>query len=188
MLRAKDYALELGRTYINPCLGDTLIAGQGTVALEIIEELPELAMIVTPVGGGGLLAGTACLLRHVAPQVRIAGAQSVSTAAMSRSIANDRVTHVEAVPTLADGLAGDIDENALDIGKNALDEIAVIDEASIAGAIAFLAEHEGMVVEGAGAVGVGALLDERITARFPCVVVVSGRNIDPDVYAKIVNV
>jgi threonine dehydratase len=187
MIRAKDYALELNRTYINPCLGNDLIAGQGTVALEIIEELPDLAMLIVPVGGGGLLAGSGCLLRRLAPHVRIAGAQSVNTSAMSRSIANGRLTHVDGAPTLADGLAGDIDESALEIGQKALDEIAVLDEASIADAIAFLAEHENLVVEGAGAVGVAAVLDERIKVRIPTVIVVTGRNIDPETYSGIVN-
>jgi threonine dehydratase len=85
MERAKAIAAESGRYYINPCLGDTLIAGQGTVALEIIEELPELTCVVLPVGGAGLLAGTGSLLRRLAPDVRIVGAQSVNTAAMARS-------------------------------------------------------------------------------------------------------
>ena len=90
MVRAKAFASERGLTYIYPCLGDTLIAGQGTVALEILEELPRVAMVVTPVGGAGLLAGTGSLLRRKAPKVRIAGAQSVNTGAMSRSLAAGR--------------------------------------------------------------------------------------------------
>ena len=188
MVRAKDFALERRLTFINPCLGDTLIAGQGTVALEILEELPEVRLLVTPVGGGGLLAGTGCLLRRVAPEIRIAGAQSVHTAAMSRSLAEGRVTHIDSVPTLADGLAGDIDDAALDIGRRALDEITALDEQSIANAIGFLAREERLIVEGAGAVGVAALLDERLKLLFPCVVIVSGRNIDPEKYAAIVGI
>ena len=122
MVRAKKFAADHDVTFINPCLGDTLIAGQGTVALEIVQDLPGVAMVVTPVGGAGLLAGTGSFLRRVAPHVRIAGAQSVNTAAMSLSLTAGKVTHIDSLPTLADGLAGDIDEFAFDIGKKALDE------------------------------------------------------------------
>jgi len=183
MVRAKEFAREHGVTYINPCLGDTLIAGQGTVALEIFEELPNVAMVVTPVGGAGLLAGTGSLLRRVAPEVRIAGAQSVNTAAIAKSLAAGRVTHIDSVPTLADGLAGDIDDFALDIGRHALDELAVLDEAAIARAIGFLAREEGLIVEGAGAVGVAAVLEGKLKLSFPAVIIVSGRNIDPERHA-----
>ncbi len=186
MTRAKALAAERDVMYINPCLGDTLIAGQGTVALEIMEDLPAVAMVVTPVGGAGLLAGTGSWLRRRAPHVRIAGAQSVNTAAMSRSLAEGAVTHIESVPTLADGLAGDIDEFALDIGRKALDELAVLDEAAIARAIGWLSREEGLVVEGAGAVGVAAVLEGALGLKFPAVVIVSGRNIDPEKHAAAV--
>src|SRR3712207_1949449 len=90
MAAAKAFAAERGLTFINPCLGDPLLAGQGTVALEILSDLPSVASIVVPVGGGGLLGGIASLARRVAPDVRILGAQSVNTAAMSRSVAAGR--------------------------------------------------------------------------------------------------
>src|SRR3712207_438643 len=90
MVAAKAFAVERGLTYVNPCLGDALLAGQGTVALEILSDLPSVASIVVPVGGGGLLGGIASLARRVAPDVRILGAQSVNTAAMSRSVAAGR--------------------------------------------------------------------------------------------------
>lgn len=179
MVRARAFAGERGTTYIHPCLGEALIAGQGTVALEVLEDLPDLATIVVPVGGAGLLAGTGSLLRRTAPSVRISGAQSVHTAAMSRSLAAGRVTHIEHHSTLADGLAGDIDEFALDVGRKALDELTVLEEAEIARAIRFLIAEEGLTVEGAGAVGVGALLKGTITPTFPCVAIITGCNIDP---------
>ena len=80
------YARDTGATFVHPCLGEPLIAGQGTVALEILEDLPSLETMILPIGGAGLLAGTGVLLRHVAPRVRILGAQSVHTAAMARSL------------------------------------------------------------------------------------------------------
>ena len=179
MTRARAFAAQKELTYIHPCLGETLIAGQGTVALEILEDLPEVKSIVAPVGGAGLLAGVGSLVRRVAPEVRIAGAQSVNTAAMSRSLAAGKLTHIESRSTLADGLAGDIDEFALDVGRHALDEICTLEETEIARAIRFLIAQENLTVEGAGAVGVGGILKGALTLRFPCVVIITGRNIDP---------
>ena len=175
-----------GAPFINPCLGETLLAGQGTVGLEIIEDLPDVESIVVPVGGGGLLGGIGSIVRRVAPHVRILGAQSVNTAAMASSLAAGRIVEIASVPTLADGLAGQIDGEAFDIGSRALDGIVTLTEDEIAGAIAWLRREEDETVEGAGAVGVGALLSGRFDAlRSPVVVVVSGGNIDPDVHARV---
>jgi threonine dehydratase len=188
MAAAIAFAQDTGATFINPCLGNSLLAGQGTVALEIMRQLPATSTVVTPVGGGGLLGGMATLLRHQHPRVRIVGAQSVNTAAMARSIANDRVTEIEHVRTLADGLAGQIDEEALDIGRFSLDEIVTLTEDEIGDAIAWLSREENRVVEGAGSVGAGAILSgrARVTA-FPAVVVLSGKNIDPAVHAEVLS-
>jgi threonine dehydratase len=176
---ATAYAVQHGAMFIHPCLGDPLIAGQGTVALEILEDLPSLGTIVVPVGGAGLLAGTGVLLRHLAPEVRILGAQSVRTAAMAKSIAADRVVPIPSEPTLADGLAGGIDDFALDVGRHALDGIATIDEDAIAAGIRFLHAEEGIVAEGSGAVGVAALRTGALRVeRFPAAIVITGRNID----------
>jgi threonine dehydratase len=179
MVLAKDHAAQHDIPFINPCLGDPLLAGQGTVALEIVEELPEVAAVVVCVGGGGLLGGVGCFLRPVAPAVRILGAQSDQTAAMSRSLAAGRLVEIPSAPTLADGLAGQIDEEALEIGRHALDGIVTLTEEEIGRAIAWLARHEGVTVEGAGAVAVGALLHGHLPdLPTPAVAIVSGRNID----------
>ena len=186
MVNAKAYAAQRGAQYINPCLGDPLLAGQGTVGLEILEERPETATIVLPVGGGGLLGGVASIVRRVAPEIRIIGAQSVNTAAMARSLDASRVVDIPSVPTLADGLAGQIDAEALDIGQHGLDEMVVLDEEQIAAAIAWLARVEDAIVEGSGAVGVGALLERKArTLRTPAVVVISGGNIDRAVHERV---
>ncbi|HXY29840.1 MAG TPA: threonine/serine dehydratase [Gemmatimonadaceae bacterium] len=187
MARAKAHAASSGMTFIHPCLGAELVAGQGTVALEILEDLPGVATIVVPVGGGGLLAGTGSLLRRVAPGVRIIGAQSVHTAAMARSIDARAVVSIPVVPTLADGLAGDIDAFALDVGQHSLDQILTVSEESIGDAIAWLAHNESLVVEGSGAVGVAAILDGTLgSQRGPLAVVVSGRNIDPERHRAVI--
>ena len=179
MTAAKEFAAARGLTYINPCLGDALLAGQGTVALEILTDLPDVSSIVVPVGGGGLLGGVASLVRRVAPDVRILGAQSVNTAAMSRSVAAGRVVEIPVAATLADGLAGQIDEEALDIGLNGLDDIVTLTEEEIARTIAWLARTHDTTAEGAGAVGVGAALLRKLTRlSTPAAIVVSGGNID----------
>jgi threonine dehydratase len=175
---AKAFAAERGATYINPCLGEMLLAGQGTVALEILGDIPELATLVVNVGGGGLLGGCASLVRAVAPRVKIVGAQSENTAAMSRSLAAGHLVEIESLPTLADGLAGQIDDEAFDIGRHGLDEMVVLSEAEITRAIAWLWEAEHQRVEGAGACGVGAVLLEHVRVATPAAIVVSGGNID----------
>jgi threonine dehydratase len=174
------FAARSGAPYVDPCTGAELLAGQGTVALEIVEELPEVAAVVTPVGGGGLLGGIASFLRRIAPHVRIAGAQTAHTDAMARSLAADGVVAIENHPTIADGLAGQIDDYALDIGRHALDEITALPEDAVAAAIAWLAREEHVVAEGAGAVGVAAILAGQLASLpAPLAIIVSGGNIDP---------
>ena len=169
-----------GREYINPCLGDPLLYGQGTVALEILGELQSCRALVVNVGGGGLLGGCATFVRGERPDVRIYGAQSVNTAAMAKSMAAGRVVEIESVPTLADGLAGQIDDDALDLGRHGLDGIATVTEEEIAEAIAWLFREHGEKVEGAGACGVAAILSGKLKPETPCAVVVSGGNIDEE--------
>jgi len=183
---AKAFAAEHGATFINPCLGEMLLAGQGTVALEVLGELPDLATLVVNVGGGGLLGGCASLIRAAAPRVRIAGAQSDNTAAMSLSLAAGHLVEIGHEPTLADGLAGQIDEEAFDIGRHALDAIATVTEAEIAETIRWLwAEHH-QRVEGAGACGVAAVRLQKLGALpTPMVVVLSGGNIDSGKFESI---
>jgi threonine dehydratase len=175
---AKAFGKETAREFINPCLGDELLAGQGTVALEILEELPYLRALVVNVGGGGLLGGCASLVRRENPDVRIYGAQSVNTAAMAKSLKAKRVVPIDSVPTLADGLAGLIDDDAYDIGVHGLDGIVTLTEDEIAQAIAWFAREHEMRVEGAGACGVGAVLHKKLKPETPCAIVVSGGNID----------
>lgn len=175
---AKAFGRETGREFINPCLGDDLLAGQGTVALEIVQELPSMKSLVVNVGGGGLLGGCASWLRDRRPDVSIYGAQSVNTAAMSRSLAEGEVVPIQSVPTIADGLAGLIDEDAYDIGMHALDRIVTLEEREIEDAIRWLWKNHQLKVEGAGACGVGAILSGKLRPETPCAVVISGGNID----------
>lgn len=183
---AKAFGEKTGRAYINPCLGDELLAGQGTVALEIVQDLPALKSLVVNVGGGGLLGGCASWLRDKRPDVYIYGAQSINTAAMARSLAEGEVVPIPSVATLADGLAGLIDEDAYDIGMHALDRIVTLEEREIADAIRWLWTNHQLKVEGAGACGVGAILTGKLKPETPCAVVISGGNIDDARWKSIV--
>jgi threonine dehydratase len=181
---AEAFAAAEGRRFVNPCAGESLLAGQGTVALEILEALPEVRTMIVPVGGGGLLGGIAALVRAEAPAVRIVGAQSDQTDAMARSLAAGRRAagrrvDVPVPPTLADGLAGQIDDVGFAIGQFALDEITTVTEDEIADAIAWLARAHAARVEGSGAVAVAAVRGGHVRALLgPVAVVVSGGNID----------
>ena len=187
MEAAVAHAEECGATFINPCFGNALIAGQGTVALEILSELPDVAALVVNVGGGGLLGGCASLVRAVAPNVEIIGAQSVNTAAMALSIAAERVVEIDDLPTLAEGLAGQIDAAGLEIGRHALDHIVTVTEDQIASAIGWLWRQHGTRAEGAGAVATAAVLHRAIVALpTPAAVIVSGGNIDAERFERLV--
>ncbi|HEX8850566.1 MAG TPA: threonine/serine dehydratase [Gemmatimonadaceae bacterium] len=183
---ALDFATREGARFVNPCAGDALLAGQGTVALEILEDLPDVEAVIVPVGGGGLLGGIGSVLRASAPAVRILGAQSERTDAMAKSLAAGRVVDIGHDPTLADGLAGAIDEEGLAIGRAALDAIVRVSEEEIGRAIAWLADEESLTVEGSGAVGVAALRAGLFAdLPSPVAIVVSGGNIDPAVLERL---
>jgi threonine dehydratase len=174
-----------GMMYVNPCTGQPLLAGQGTVGLEILEDLPTVRTLVVPVGGGGLAGGIAVLVRAVAPHVRIVGAQSELTNAMAASLTNGRRTTIPVVPTLADGLAGQVDDEGVLIGRFALDEVVVVSEREIAESMLWLARMHAARVEGSGAVAVAALLS-RGGWDGPVAAIVSGGNVDQSVWNQIV--
>ncbi|MCX5763626.1 MAG: pyridoxal-phosphate dependent enzyme [Gemmatimonadetes bacterium] len=180
---ARAAARGSGAIYVSPCTGRQLLAGQGTVALEILGQLAEhgatLGTLMVCVGGGGLAGGVAGLLRAESPSTRIIGAQSELTNAMSLALASGEATDIPDLPTLADGLAGLVDDEMLAQGQAALDDIVTVSEDDIARAIQALWTHEGLKVEGGGAVGTAALMTGRVRpTAFPVVVIVSGSNID----------
>ncbi|MEP7088452.1 MAG: threonine/serine dehydratase [Gemmatimonadota bacterium] len=187
LVLAEAHARREGIPFVSATADLDVVAGQGTAALEILEELRSLRTVLVPVGGAGLLGGFGSFLRAVAPDVRIVGVQGTRSAAMARSLEAGHVVPVLHESTLADGLAGDIDDFAFDIGKHALDLLAIVTEEEIERAIAWLYTEEGLVVEGSGAVGVAALLAKKVyRPAGPVVVVLSGGNIDAHRHAEIV--
>lgn len=186
MVRAKAHAVAHDIPFINPCLGYELLAGQGTVALELLEQCPDVRTVVICTGGGGLLGGMGAALRELAPGVRVVGAQSEKTAAMSLSVAAGHVVPIASEPTLADGLAGQIDEEALAIGQYCADEIVTLTEEELGETIAWLWRTESLRSEGAGAVAVAAIRHGKIRAlEGPVVAIVSGGNIDAAKHAAL---
>ena len=184
---AVAYASAHGMTFVNPCAGRALLAGQGTVALEILEELPTLRTILVPVGGGGLVGGVAALLRAASPMVRIIGVQSAATNAMAASFAAGRRVDVATPPTLADGLTGQIDDEGFAIGRLAIDEMVVVSEPEVASAVAWLAREHDLRVEGSGAVVVAALRASSLASlEGEVAAVLSGGNIDEGRWREIV--
>ena len=176
---AVAYAEAHDMTFVNPCAGEALLSGQGTVALEILEELPNVRTVIVPVGGGGLVGGVGVLLRAIAPQVRIVGAQTENTNAMAASLAAGRREDIELRTTIADGLAGQVDDEGVAIGLFAIDEMRVVSEVQTANAIAWASREHDLRVEGSGAVGIAAALENRVPGLDgPVAVIVSGGNID----------
>lgn len=184
---AKAFAQQTEATFVSPCTGRSLLAGAGTVALEVFEERPDTATLVVCVGGGGLVGGMGGYVRDAAPQVRVLGAQSVRTNAMTRAIMAGRAMDIPDLPTLCDGLAGRVDREMYLQGKAALDAIATVEESDVADAIRHLHRTHGLRVEGSGAVGVAALRSGALRPTgFPVVVTVSGSNIADERWAALV--
>jgi threonine dehydratase len=176
-----------GSTLVHGFDDEAVIAGAGTIGLELLEDAPELGTILVPVGGGGLIAGIAVAIKESRPETRVVGVQSARVPSMRAAQEAGAPVTVPAAPTLADGIAvRRAGEKTLPIVARYVDEMATVDEEELAGAILYLLEREKTVAEGAGAAALAALLQGRITRRGPTAVVVSGGNIDVNVLARII--
>lgn len=179
-----------GYAFVPPFDDLRVIAGQATIGLEILEALPETTTLVVPLSGGGLFSGTAFAAKAIRPDLRAIGVSMERGAAMHASLAAGTPIAVEEVETLADSLGGGIGlENRYTFAMthDLADDIVLLDEPSIARGIVHAYRAERLVIEGAAAVGIAALLEGRIPARNgPIVVVVSGANIDIDAHRRIV--
>jgi threonine dehydratase len=180
---------EEGLTMVPPFDHAAVIAGQGTVGLEMLDDVPDAAMVVTPVSGGGLAAGVAAAVKGLKPSVKMIGVSMERGAAMKASLAAGKPVLVEELPTLADSLGGGIGlENRLTFSmiRDLLDGIVLVSEDEIAAGIVHAYAEEREIVEGAGAVGIAALLAGKIATEGPVVILMSGRNIDMALHRKIV--
>ncbi len=177
---ARRLQAELGATFVHPFDDYDVIAGQGTIALEVLTELQALDTVVVPVGGGGLAAGIGFVVKSLSPSTRVVGVQAAHAPAMADSWGCGRRVERPVTPTLADGLAvGRPGEIVFPLLQRYLDDLITVDEAKIADAISLLLERAKMLVEGAGAVGLAAVLARAVGARSGKVaVLVTGGNID----------
>lgn len=186
--RALELAGETGMTYIPACEDVDVMAGHGTIGLEILEDLPETDTILVPVGGGGLISGIAVAVKSIHPEVEVIGVQSTQACTMFHCYRAGKMVPVPVVPTVAEGLAGGIEEINLEIVKRTVDDMILADEDHLKEAIRWVLAHERQVVEASGAVGVAAILQGqvcRISSR-NVVVVISGGNIDMGLLQRIV--
>jgi threonine dehydratase len=183
LIAARAFADRTGAAFIHPFDHPDVVAGQGTIALEIVEQLPEVGTVIASVGGGGLLAGIGTVLQALRPDVRLVGVQAAAAAAYPPSLAAGRPTPLASMSTMADGIAvGCPGQVPFGIVHSFGTEVLTVSEESISRAVVLLLERSKLVVEPAGAVGVAALLEAAAgAARFepPVVAVLSGGNVDP---------
>ncbi|MFN0062691.1 MAG: threonine ammonia-lyase [Myxococcaceae bacterium] len=167
----------------------TVIAGQGTLGLELIEQMPDVDIVVIPVGGGGVAVGTALAVKSARPQVRVFGVQTAAVPSLRRALEAGTPVEVPAASTLADGIAiRRTGEHTLELAKRYIDDILTVDDEDIASAILHLLEREKTVAEGAGAAAVAALLHDKVpNVRGKRVVaVLTGGNIDVNLVSRII--
>lgn len=185
---AERIADEQGATLLPPFDHPAVIAGQGTLGLEILEQQPDVAQILLPLSGGGLFAGVALAIKSVSANIITHGISMQRGAAMHASLAAGHPVDVEELPTLADSLGGGIGLNnryTFNMTRDLCGHVHLLSEMSIATALRHAYREERLVLEGAGVVGIAALLDGLIEPRGPIVVVVSGRNVDIDQHLRV---
>ncbi|MFF8278573.1 threonine ammonia-lyase [Streptomyces lateritius] len=177
---AEEYAAETGAVFIHPFDHPDVIAGQGTVGLEILEQCPEVRTILVGVGGGGLVAGIGLAVKSVRPDVRVIGVQAAGAAAYPPSLAAGHPVVVESPATMADGIkVGRPGDVPFAIVQEYVDDIVTVSEDALSSALLLCLERAKLVVEPAGASPVAALLSDPKAFRGPVVAVLSGGNVDP---------
>jgi threonine dehydratase len=188
LVGARRFAEETGAVLIHPFDHVDIVAGQGTLGLEVLEQVPEVQTVLVPTGGGGLLGGVALAIKALRPDVRVVGVQASGAAAYPSSLQEGRPVPLSSMKTMADGIAvglpGDIPFAEV---RDHVDEIRTVSEESLSRALLALVERAKMVVEPAGAAAVAALLDSpQDFTGGPVVAVLSGGNIDPLLLGKVI--
>jgi threonine dehydratase len=186
--KAVELTEQNGYTFAHPFNDEHVIAGQGTIALEILEQLPEVEQVIVPIGGGGLISGVAYAIKHLKPECRVIGVQAAGAPSMYKSIRQGRIIELPSVSTIADGIAvktpGDL---TFDLCTKYVDEIVTVSEDEIASAILTLMETQKSVAEGAGATSVAAAMFGKVdTTHKKTVCLVSGGNIDVSILSRVI--
>ena len=187
--RALDLRDERGYTFIHPFDDENVIAGQGTIGLELLEQLPDVEVVIVPIGGGGLASGVAFAIKQLNPKVQVWGVQAAGAPSMYQSMADHQILRLTSVNTIADGIAvkqpGEI---TYDTCQKYLDGIVTVTEDEICAAILALIEQHKMVAEGAGAVSVAAAMFGKVPVKGrKAVCIVSGGNIDVTILNRVIN-
>lgn len=189
---AYKYALQLAKeqqlTFIHPFTDDDTIAGQGTIALEMIDE-QSLDYVIVPVGGGGLISGIASVYKNISPKTKIIGVVAQGARAMFDSFHDKKIHNAKSVHTIADGIAvRDVNEKNFKLILECVDDIVMVDDEEIANAVLFLLEKQKLVVEGAGAAGVAAILHHKIKPNpsDKVGIILSGGNVDVTMLSLII--
>lgn len=181
LVNASRLVEDRGMTLVHPFDDPEVIAGQGTIGLELAERLPALRTVVVPLSGGGLAAGVAIALKGIDPAIRVVGVSMTRSAVMAASLERGSPVEMDERPTLADSLQGGIgldNRYTFRILSELLDEVVLIDEPHIWAGMRYALEHHRLVLEGGAAVGIGALLSGKLEAQTPTAVIVTGSNIE----------
>jgi threonine dehydratase len=184
---AKAFAGSGGGVYVSPYSHPDVIAGAGTIGLELAAHETSLDAVVVPIGGGGLISGIGIALKALSPETRIIGVEVAASCPFTRSLAAGRLVTIDVAPSLADGLTGNLDPDTitLDIVREVVDEIVVVEEEDVRRALAGIVTHEHVVIEGAAAVGPAALLSGKAQVKGNVAVILSGANVDGSVLAAL---
>ena len=185
---ALEYAEKNNKTFVHPYADDTVIAGQGTLALEILDQLQDIDIIIIPIGGGGLITGMATVIKELKPNVKIIGVVASGANAMKQSFESNEIKSVNKVKTIADGIAvKNVMPKMYDYVKNSVDEIVEVSDNEVANAILTLMEKQKIIVEGAGATTLAAILHNKIDFKNKNIVLpLSGGNIDVSMLSLII--
>lgn len=186
--KALELQEEMGYTFVHPFDDEEVIAGQGTIGLEIAKELDDVDAVIVPVGGGGLISGVAFALKSIRPSIKVYGVQAAGAPSMFNSINHGKAECLSSVSTIADGIAvKQPGEKTFELVKKYVDDIALVSDDEIAGAILALIENQKMIAEGAGAVSVAAAMFDKFPLKGKKVVsLVSGGNIDVTSLSRVI--
>lgn len=187
--RAVQLRDEFGYTFIHPFDDENVIAGQGTIGLEILDEMDDVDAVVVPIGGGGLISGVAFALKSLRPDIKVYGVQAAGAPSMYNAIRDGKIERLDSVSTIADGIAvKEPGENTFALCSQYVDEIVTVSEDEISSAILALMEQQKMIAEGAGAVSVAAVMFDKLPVQGKKVVcVVSGGNIDVTILSRVIS-
>ena len=184
---ARQMERESGATFVSPYNDAEVIAGQGTIALELFEDKPDLEAIIVPIGGGGLIAGAAIAAKSINPQVKIYGVEPSVSPTMTAALEAGRIIEIKEGPTIADGCAGNIEPGSITFPliQKFVDDVFLVSEESIQRAIVSIAREEHLIIEGSAALSIAALGDKRLRA-LRVAAIITGRNISLDLFARLI--